>query len=84
MMRFLAGKRLVWTTYFRLFTDNGQPKFRIIPRFRRLHYSKHWGMKGFAVYLWGREFNFSFGKDKKDFYGFLKAMQQMDEDGFGL
>lgn len=31
-------------------------------------YDKHWGMIGFAMYIWGREFNFSFGRDYNGLY----------------
>ena len=64
----LTGRRLIWRKYIRLFTDAGNPKFRLLPRARRLHYSTHWGMYGFAVYFLGREFNFSFGEDKNSLY----------------
>ena len=67
-MSWLKGKRLFWTHYVRVFTDGGYPKFRYFPRFRRLHYATHWGMRGFAIYLFGREFNFSFGIDKNKLY----------------
>ena len=69
MLNFLRSKRLVWTTYFRLFTDGGMPKFTYIPRIRRHYYSSYWGMYGFYIYFLGREFNFSFGKDKNYLYG---------------
>ena len=68
-MNYFKGKRLIWTVYFRLFCDNGQPKFTYIPKFRILYYSVHWNMWGFAIYLFGREFNFSFGKDVNHLYG---------------
>jgi len=67
-MRWLKGKRLFWTRYIRIYTDGGYHKFRYFPRFRRLHYSIHWGMWGFCIYLFGREFNFSFGIDKNKLY----------------
>ena len=64
----LAGRRLVWSCYMRIFTDGGFPKFRWLPRFRRLHYAPYWGMYGFALYLFGREFNFSFGQDENNLF----------------
>ena len=71
-MRFLAGKRLVWTEYLRVFCDNGHPLFRILPRFRRMNYYEHWQIYGFAMYLWGREINFSFGRDVNGLYRDLR------------
>jgi len=68
MMNFLKGKRLIWTPYFRVFCDGGQPRFTALPSFRPQYYDKYWRMTGFAVYFLGREFNFSFGKDENGLY----------------
>lgn len=67
-MNWLAGKKLVWRESIRIFTDNGQPIFRLLPRVRRIGFDKYWDLWGFAVYWLGREFNFVFGKDKKGLY----------------
>jgi hypothetical protein len=64
----LSGKILFWSKYIRIFCDGGWPKFTWIPKFRRTYYDPHWGLKGFAFYWMGREFNFSFGKDKNGLY----------------
>jgi hypothetical protein len=68
MLESWRGKRLIWTTYFRLFTCGGFPKMRYIPKFRRSHYAAYWGMRGFVVYWLSHEFNFSFGKDIHNHY----------------
>jgi hypothetical protein len=64
----LFGKTLLWKNRVKIFCDAGGPIFRWYPRFRRLHYHKFWGLKGFAAYLWGREINFCFGEDQKGLY----------------
>jgi hypothetical protein len=64
----LHAKKIIWTKYIRVFCDGGNPIFRYLPRFRRAHYNPYWGMYGFAVYLFGREINFSLGEDKKGLY----------------
>ncbi len=64
----LHGKRLIWTQYVRVYCDGGYPRNFLCPRFRFGMYDKHWGMKGFAMVWLGREFNFSFGKDKNGLY----------------
>ena len=56
------------TKYFRLFQCGGYPKFRIIPSFYSIGYSKHWNMYGFFVSWLGQEFKFSFCEDKKGLY----------------
>jgi hypothetical protein len=64
----LHCNEILWTRRIRIFCDGGCPKFRWIPRLRRQHYATHWGLSGFAIYLWGREVNFSLGVDRKGFY----------------
>lgn len=64
----LQGKVLIWSKYVRIFCDGGRPFFRWIPRLRLQKYAKHWGLFGFAIYIFGREVNFSFGEDKKGLY----------------
>jgi hypothetical protein len=64
----LHCKTILWTRRIRIFCDGGCPNFRWMPRFRRQHYAAHWEMTGFAIYLWGREINFSFGVDRKGLY----------------
>ena len=64
----LRGKRLLWAQRVRIFCDGGWPNFYWYPRFRTAGYSSHWKMFGFAMYLWGREINFSFGKDENGLY----------------
>lgn len=64
----LHCKEILWKRRIRIFCDGGCPKFRWIPRFRRQHYATHWELSGFAIYLWGREVNFSFGVDRKGLY----------------
>jgi hypothetical protein len=72
VMRFwtypLHCKTIMWRRRIRIFCDGGSPKFKWIPRFRCQHYATHWGLFGFAIYLWGREINFSFGVDRKGLY----------------
>jgi hypothetical protein len=62
----LHGKRLLWTKYVRVFCDGGSPKFRWLPKVNRMYYSPYWGLKGFRLYLFGREINFSFGVDVRN------------------
>ncbi len=64
----LQGKKLLWFKYLRIFCDGGYLKFRWFPKFRKASYDKHWGMFGFALYIFGREINFSFKEDKKGLY----------------
>jgi hypothetical protein len=64
----LHGMKLFWRPAIRVFCDGGYPVFRWLPHFRRLHYAPYWGMCGFAVYLFGREINFSFGMDRNGLY----------------
>ena len=64
----LKGKRLVWTRWVKIFCDGGYPIYQVVPRFRRQHYARHWGLFGFAVYWLGREINFCFGVDKHGLY----------------
>ena len=72
VMRFwtypLHCKTIMWRRRIRILCDGGSPKFKWIPRFRRQHYATHWGLFGFAIYLWGREISFSFGVDRKGLY----------------
>ncbi len=64
----LHGRKLLWKPAIRVFCDGGNPAFRWFPHFRRLHYASYWGMCGFAVHLFGREINLSFGKDRNGLY----------------
>lgn len=64
----LRGKRLVTTRKLRIFCDGGDPRWRWLPKFHKSYYDPYWGMKGFAMYLWGREVNFSFGDDIHGLY----------------
>jgi len=65
---YFYGRKIIWTKMVRIFCDSGRPVMRYVPRFRRMHYDKHWNMYGFAMYWFGREFNFSFGEDVKGLY----------------
>lgn len=67
-MKFLCGRTIIWTKSIRIYCDGGAPKFTFLPKYRPLSFYKYWGLKGFAIYLWGREFNFSFGVDKMGLY----------------
>lgn len=64
----LSGKQLWWSKRVRIFCDGGRPIFRWFPRYCKRGYHPHWGMRGFAIYWLGREFNFSFGSDRNGFY----------------
>lgn len=64
----LKYRSILTMKFFRLYTDGGHPRFRWLPRFRRMHFHDHWGLRGFAVYFIGREFNFVFGKDQRGFF----------------
>ena len=64
----LHGKRLFWGVRLRVFCDGGYPIFRLTPRFRTMGYAPHWGMRGFCIYIFGREINFSCGRDIHNFY----------------
>ena len=64
----LCGKRLFWGARLRVFCDGGYPIFRLSPRFRTMGYSPHWGIRGFCLYLFGREITFSFGRDVRGLY----------------
>ena len=66
--KYFYGKKLVWSTYIRIFCDGGNPIIRYIPKFRRQYYATYWKLKGFVIYWLGREFNFSFGKDVNGLY----------------
>lgn len=67
-MKYFAGKKLIWTKYIRIYCDNGKPKFRLYPVFRKKNYDNYWKMIGFCFYLFGREFNISIGKDINNLY----------------
>ena len=64
----LYGEVLDVGPHMRVFCDAGHPRFHYMPRFRRMHYAKFWQLRGFALYLWGREITFSFGQDIKGLY----------------
>lgn len=76
----LHRKTIVWTRRIRIFCDGGCPKFRWMPRFRRQYYAAHWEMTGLAIYLWGREVNFSFGVDRKGLYSPHNAIGEARAD----
>lgn len=61
-------KTILWTPYVRIFCDGGQPRIYWFPRFRCLGYHSFWGMVGFSIHFWGRQFCFSFGLDKNGLY----------------
>lgn len=64
----LRGKHLLWTKLLRIYCDGGQPKYTLMPRYFRSSYSEYWWLYQ-AAFIWlGREFNFSFGIDRKGLY----------------
>jgi hypothetical protein len=64
----LRYKKILWTKYVKIFCDGGFPIWRKYPRICRTHFSPHWDLKGFRIYIFGREINFVFGEDKKGLY----------------
>lgn len=68
IFNFLANKRLIWTTYVRVFTDGGCPLINYIPRIHRVGYARYWGLRGFYINWLGRQVFFSFGEDRKGLY----------------
>lgn len=63
------GKKIVWTKKFRLFCDDGNPKFNWIPLILINYYAPYWNLKGFIIVLFGREVFFTFGEDINHLYG---------------
>lgn len=65
---YFYAKKILWTTYVRIFCDGGRQIYRVIPEICRMSYAKHWKLWGFRLYWLGREFCFSFGKDVNGLY----------------
>jgi hypothetical protein len=64
----LHGKKLAWRSRLRIYCDGGYPAFRWVPRFFRIGYDPAWGLRGFWVSWLGRQFHFSFGRDRNGLY----------------
>ena len=62
------GRRIVWTKYFKIYYDGGSSIFEWFPRIRKQSFDPFWNLFGFAIYWFGREFNFVFGKDVNNFF----------------
>lgn len=62
------GRRLIWSTYLRVYFGGGGPRRRLDVKTRAKHYHEDWNMIGFQILFMSVALTFSFGRDVKGLY----------------